>query len=175
MSELKRLVIVSTLFQLVWFLAVLGREYWQWLTLVIVVGMLLMTVRVQGFKWWPWLLLTLTGVTLDSLNVSFGLLIFDHHWLPMWLILLWAAFCWYAYFLTQVVSQYPLWLVSIVGGLAGAASYLAGYKLGAVSLGVSLPVAIVLFFIEWIGFVLLCMKVNNGKGKQHEDSNDTLA
>lgn len=174
MSSFKRLLIVSTLFELTWFLAVVGRESWQWLTLFWVSILVIGSAYREGINWRVWLSLTVIGICLDSLNMAVGLLAFDTALLPVWLVALWAAFCWYALFLGKVLSHYPLWIVSIVGGLAGALSYLAGYKLGAVSLGFSMPVAFVLFFVQWVAFVFLCMKMINVGAKHHEGQKDKM-
>ncbi|GAK84371.1 hypothetical protein JCM19238_1938 [Vibrio ponticus] len=175
MSQFKRLFIVSTIFELMWFLAVVGRDTWQWLTIVLVVIIVLGTAYREHFDWRAWLLLSVIGVCIDSINLKIGLLAFDTAFLPLWLIALWAVFCWYALFLGKALSHYPLWIVSIVGGLAGALSYIAGLKLGAVSLGFSLPVAFVLFFSQWVAFVFLCMKIVNVGAKHNEDNKDKLA
>lgn len=174
MSQLKRLLIISTLFQLVWFAAVLGKEAWQWLVLIGVTCLILVTAAREEFTWRNWLILTMIGIVIDSVNIKFGLIAFDSAYIPIWLVALWAAFCWYALFLGKVLSHYPLWIVSIVGGLAGALSYLAGYKLGAVSLGFSMPVAFVLFFVQWVAFVFLCMKMINVGAKHHEGQKDEV-
>ncbi|WP_194435316.1 DUF2878 domain-containing protein [Vibrio fluminensis] len=174
MSQLKRLLIISTLFQMVWFAAVLGKESWQWAVLLGVTCLILVTARREEFNWRIWLILTIIGVVLDSVNIKFGLIAFESAFIPIWLVALWGGFCWYALFLGKIVSHYPTWIVSIVGGLAGALSYLAGYKLGAVSLGFSLPVAIVLFFIQWLAFVFFCMKMINVGAKHHEHGKDNL-
>ncbi len=167
MSAIKQLVIVSTIFQIVWFMAVLGRETWQWFTLATIAVILLITAVRCQFRWRVWLLLIIVGVSVDVLNIVFGVLVFDTTFFPLWLLGLWATFFWYAQFLAPVLSQYPLPLVSIIGGVAGAVSYVAGYKLGAVTLGLSSVLAFVVFFIEWTLLVALIMKVVNREGKNH--------
>ncbi|WP_162062750.1 DUF2878 domain-containing protein [Vibrio taketomensis] len=167
MSAIKQLVIVSTIFQIVWFMAVLGRETWQWFTLATIAVILLITAVRCQFRWRVWLLLIIVGVSVDVLNIVFGVLVFDTTFFPLWLLGLWVTFFWYAQFLALVLSQYPLPLVSIIGGVAGAVSYVAGYKLGAVTLGLSSVLAFVVFFIEWTLLVALIMKVVNREGKNH--------
>lgn len=179
MSPLIRLLIISTWFQLLWFLAVLGRETWQWLTVTLVVSTLVYSVWRGDFHWRAGLILLIVGVLIDIFNTTIGLLVFStapltsYMLLPMWLLALWAIFSWYAHFLVPILSRYPLFIVSIVGGLAGAISYIAGYKLDAVSIGFSIYAAFAIFFIEWAVIVLLCMKILNIEAAQNEK--DTLA
>ncbi|MBA5762574.1 DUF2878 domain-containing protein [Vibrio sp. 404] len=179
MSPLTRLLIVSTWFQLLWCLAVLGRDTWQWFTVMLVVMTLIFSAWRGDFNWRTGFILLMFGVVIDIVNTTIGLLVFDAApWssyiaLPIWLLALWAIFSWYAQFLVPMLSRYPLLIVSIVGGLAGAASYIAGYKLDAVSLGFSTSVAFAIFFIEWSVIVLLCMKILNIEAVQ--DEKDKLA
>jgi len=175
MSPLMRLLIVSTWFQLLWFLAVLGRDTWQWFTVMLVVITLIFSAWRGDFNWRTGFVLFMFGVVIDVVNTTIGLLVFEAApiALPIWLLALWAIFSWYAQFLVPMLSRYPLLIVSIVGGLAGAASYIAGYKLDAVSLGFSISAAFAIFFIEWAAIVLLCMKVLDIEAAQ--DEKDKLA
>lgn len=158
MSQFKRLLIASTWFQVIWFVAVVGSEQWQWLTLACLLITLGLSARLRAIVWQKWLLLTGIGIGIDMVNLHLGILIFDTRFLPLWLIVLWAMFMWYAQFLVPVVSRYPLALVSLIGGLAGSLSYLAGYKLGAVQLGYSIPFTFTWLFFVWAAITALCIR-----------------
>ena len=161
MSQFKRLLFVSTLFELVWFLAVVGAQEWQWLTVAVVLITLVSRGQIQRMNWSRWALLCLIGIGFDLLNSQVGVLIFETPFIPIWLIALWAMFIWYAQFLVPIVRRYPRLLVVIIGGLAGSLSYLAGFKLGAVQLGYSMPFSFAWLFVEWAAITMLCMRLLN--------------
>ncbi|EGU32249.1 hypothetical protein VII00023_15176 [Vibrio ichthyoenteri ATCC 700023] len=164
MSQFKSLLIASTWFQLIWFLAVVGSERWQWLALVCLLMTLALSVKFHPLNWQKWGALTLFGVGVDMVNASAGILIFNSFAIPLWLVVLWGMFMWYAQFLVPAVSRYPLILVSLVGGIAGSLSYIAGYKLGAVQFGYSTLFTFFWFFLVWVMVTLLCVRsLNNEK------------
>lgn len=158
MSQFKSLLIASTWFQLVWFLAVVGSEQWQWLTLACLVITLGLSGKLQPINWKKWGGLTLLGIGVDMLNSRTGILVFDSHIIPLWLMVLWAMFMWYAQFLVPVVSRYPLLLTSLIGGFAGSLSYFAGFKLGAVQLSYSLFLTFSWLFVVWFFVTLVCIR-----------------
>ncbi len=158
MSQFKRLLIASTWFQVIWFVAVVGSEQWQWLTLACLLITLGLSARLSAIVWQKRLVLTLTAIPVDELSLRLAILIHDARCRVLWLIVLWAMFMWYAQFLVPVVSRYPLALVSLIGGLAGSLSYLAGYKLGAVQLGYSMPFTFTWLFFVWAAITALCIR-----------------
>lgn len=158
---LVKLLCVSTWFQVVWFIAVWGNAQFQWLTIICVIATVAVALFSGRFSWKPLVGLWFAGIVLDTFNMAAGLFIFASSFLPIWLIALWAIFIWYAHFIAPIVSQYPPFIVSMIGGLAGGASYFAGFKLGAVTFSYSLLITLTILFIEWMLFIYLVLKVLN--------------
>lgn len=156
---MKRLLIVSTWFQILWFAAILGRYDWQSLVLCLVVITLLVSLYKGVIHWSKVALVVTVGVVVDFSNYSMGLFQFEQTQFPLWLFALWLIFAWYAAFLVPLLSQYPLLFVSIVGGIAGTLSYVAGEKLGAVSFGLPIFSMAALLLIEWTLIIVLIIKV----------------
>ncbi|MFD2015366.1 DUF2878 domain-containing protein [Vibrio olivae] len=99
------------------------------------------------------------GIAVDWFNMRTHLLSFDSEFLPTWLISLWFIFAWYAYNLVPALRPFSSWLLIPIGGLLGASSYFAGYKLEAVALPHSLSVSLSALFIEWSLIMLVILKV----------------
>ncbi|WP_260258745.1 DUF2878 domain-containing protein [Vibrio intestinalis] len=158
-QPLIKLLCVSTWFQVVWLMAVWGNAQLQWLTVICVAATVSFALISARFPFKPAMGLWVTGIVLDTLNQATGVLVFPTSHLPLWLISLWAIFIWYAHFIAPLVSQYPLAIVSIIGGIAGGASYLAGFKLGAVTFHYSLSTTLVILFFEWTLFIYMILKV----------------
>ncbi|CAH0526484.1 DUF2878 domain-containing protein [Vibrio hippocampi] len=159
MSATKQLILVSTWFQVFWFLAVLGQASLAWLSVVLAVVTVLVTC--QRFQLRVSLLaaIALMGMVIDGLNHQFGLLIFDLPFIPIWLGALWVMFAWYALYLCRVISQYPIVIVAVAGGIGGSLSYIAGYKLSAVEFGVTMTTAAAILFVEWFFIVLAILSL----------------
>lgn len=166
----QRLLLISTWFQIVWFLAVVGREPWQLLTVSLVALTLLISVRSTHFKLARFLLLFAFGVFVDYLNLSLGLFSFESSSFPIWLGALWAIFLWYAYYLLPLLNRYPFGLVSMLCGVAGALSYFAGMKLGAVQFPIGAGATLAVLFAEW---VLIINVINKGYGHESDPENDS--
>ncbi len=154
-----RLTLISIWFQLLWFLAVLGQQEMQWWLLLAVIATYLYTRLRQSIPLNRLFLVSLSGIAVDWLNVKVHLLEFPDDFLPTWLISLWFIFAWYAYNLLPVLNRFSFLAVVALGGLLGAASYFAGYQLGAVALPYPLAVSLTALFIEWTVIIWLIMKV----------------
>ncbi|KII75556.1 DUF2878 domain-containing protein [Vibrio renipiscarius] len=171
MSEFKRFLLVSTWFQVTWFLAVVGADKWQWLTVAAVLLTLGVSAKYRWLQWRKWGLLCLIGISFDVLNQQIGVFVFEsgvendlgsdfkRSVLPLWLMALWAIFMWYVQFLVPIVSRYPLALVSMMGGISGSLSYWAGSKLDAVTFGYALLPTLGWLFIGWTAVTMLCVRM----------------
>ena len=130
-------------FDLVWFLAVWGREDWLWLTALSVA---LLYVTAWRYLWARRIQLALligVGLLAEYLVVSAGILSFTGtDYLPHWLILLWFGF-WAMALVVFTWLQNRYWLALIAGLIFGPITYFAGVRLGAASMETS--------FI-WVGF-----------------------
>ena len=169
-----RVLLASTWFQLCWFAAVLGTYQWQWFTLCFTLVTIAYCALRDAASLKPIAIVTIFGLGLDSLNQQFFLLLFPILWLPMWLLCLWVMFAWYAYQLKTVLYRFPKTYVSIVGGIGGGASYLAGYKLQAVNFGYDVVFTLIILFVEWFVVMLLILRVYGNEkltGKVNQESN----
>ncbi|MEF1291409.1 DUF2878 domain-containing protein [Vibrio sp. M260118] len=156
---MKRLLIVSTWFQVIWFCAVIGNYDLQYVTLSLVTLTLIVFAVKATFSWIKYAVIVALGLAVDFTNLTIGWLQFESGHFPLWLFALWLIFAWYAYFLHPILSQYPLILVSMVGGVGGALSYAAGESLGAVSFGVSTFTMVGILFVEWSLLIGIIIKV----------------
>jgi len=156
---MKRLLIVSTWFQVIWFCAVIGNYDLQYLTLSLVVLTLVYSAAKVTLNWFKYVIVVCLGVAVDFTNLTIGWFQFQHEYFPVWLFALWLIFAWYAYFLYPILSQYPLTVVSMVGGIGGTLSYIAGESLGAVSFGASTFTMVSILLVEWTLIIALIVKV----------------
>jgi hypothetical protein len=140
-------------------MAVLGQDKWQLLLVALVAITVVMASYFDRRAVLSMAVIFLSGLVIDSLNLYSGVLVFNQDVLPLWLIALWAAFGWYAVVLFSVVNRYPLFLVSIVGGIAGALSYFAGLKIGAVSWSFSPIATSLILFLEWTLLMALVVRI----------------
>lgn len=155
----QRLIIYSTWFQVIWFLAILGQYDWQLLTLCFTAGTLALSIKYENLKLARWFSLLVVGVALDYINFLTGLFQFNRDSFPLWLVGVWAIFLWYAFYLIPILNRYPVWLVSVMSGGAAVMSYLAGMKLNAVSFPMALPTTLVILFLEWVVMINIIRKV----------------
>lgn len=169
-----RLLLISSWFQALWLLAVLGNEAWQWWLLALVVATYAVTIGVS-VKPLPLRfvgIVFVVGIGIDSVNMLAGVLRFEDAmhstWLiPIWLSALWAIFIWYSTFLLPLVNTYPSWIVTVIGGLSGALSYWAGERLGAVEFGYPPTLSLLILFGQWV-FVMGLMLRIYGNEKDHD-------
>ncbi|PMH46760.1 hypothetical protein BCU68_01625 [Vibrio sp. 10N.286.49.B3] len=154
-----KLLLLSSWFQLLWFAAVLGQQSLQWLLVFAVLITIFISVKRQSLPLIKWLSLFIVGITVDSFNQWSGLLVFSTPWLPYWLVALWGIFFWYAYQMMTIVNQYPISIVSVIGGISGGLSYYAGLKFDAVAWSYPIAMTISVLMIEWFLLCFLVIKV----------------
>ncbi len=166
-----KLLLVSTWFQLAWFVAVLGQNHY----LAILVGMALAAVAIElyssatflGSRVIEILVVAFCGITIDSINTLFGVFQFSGWGIPLWLGCLWFMFAWYAKHLHPIAMRYSAKLVLPLFGVGGALSYLGGQKLEAVSFGYATWITLLILFIEWVVIAALILKVFKHDEKQY--------
>ncbi|GAA4898490.1 DUF2878 domain-containing protein [Ferrimonas pelagia] len=145
------LVLTSTAFNGFWLLAVWGQ--WDWPLLL---GLAAVWLRWPRAGLWA-LPIALVGVGLDSLWTQAGVFRFEQ--LPGWLLVLWLGFGTYAWALRRVVVAAPSHWLALIGACAGAMSYWAGVRLGAVSWPMGLVPTLSLLWLEWF---LLTLAIQAG-------------
>lgn len=155
-----KLLIVSTWFELMWALSVFGQERFQWLALALAVITVVTTFNKLNLSLPIWGAIVGLGLVVDSANSLTGVLVFDAALLPIWLLALWLIFAWYAYFLASFLTSYPISIVVMIGGVAGALSYFAGFKLGAVDTHLSISTMMALLFLQWVAIVFVVLRLS---------------
>lgn len=154
-----KLLFLSLWFQVLWLLAVLGQQEFQGMFLLCVAMTLIAT-----FNQWraaPIAAVAVIGITLDTINNSTQLLLFEQGRLPLWLMGLWILFGWYCYTLRHLLYRFPIQLVGLFGAVGGTMSYFAGYKLGAVSWSYGLTLTFAILLSEWFLLSIAIHKIIN--------------
>lgn len=137
------------LYQVVWFIAVLGGEDLLWLALIPVLVHFVLT-PVPRTDLTLVVLVLLIGIVVDgSLRMS-GFFIFaeDRFPIPWWLGCIWISLATlFNHSLHWLKSR--LWLAALLGAVSGPVAYLAGGRLGAAEFSLSLPWSIAVLAIIW--------------------------
>ncbi|WP_051035790.1 DUF2878 domain-containing protein [Photobacterium marinum] len=153
----RELLAVGTTFNLYWFIAVLGQGDWVWLLAI----MLLVCWCLYRDTWRFAAMIAAFGMTLDYLLIEMGVFRFDYPFLPVWLAMLWLGFGSFVWVIRHVIASYSPLLIILIGGVGGAMSYLAGYRLGAVDLPLGILTTIPVVLIIWTiftAFILLFLQ-----------------
>ncbi|PSW20185.1 DUF2878 domain-containing protein [Photobacterium sanctipauli] len=153
----KELIAVGTVFNVFWFVAVLGQAQYSWVLLSILI-----------FSWWRFhaafkfgVAIGSAGILMDMALKHFALYQFATDSFPLWLALLWLGFGTFVWIIREKITSYSAVIIMALGGVGGMMSYFAGYRLGAViwpyDLSITLP-TILLCWIVFSGFILLTLK-----------------
>ena len=116
-------------FQLLWLAAVIGRNSWLWLPLLLIFCHLYLH-RQQWRMELTVVPVALLGIAVDGGLTLTGIYQFDH--LPIWLLALWAGFVLTLNASMAWLRKLPNTLLAGIGAISGTGSYLAGERLGAV-------------------------------------------
>ncbi|MDG3087673.1 DUF2878 domain-containing protein [Vibrio hannami] len=144
------LFLKSLWFQMIWFLAVLGRGDYLILLVILIVSTYLYSLYKKDLPITFAISVVGLGLLVDGGNIYNSILNFDTGPFPLWLICLWLIFAWYCWQIRAFLIRLPLVGVLFLGGTGGALSYLAGYKLSAVALAFPVYVTFAILFVEWI-------------------------
>ncbi len=137
------------LFDVVWFLAVWGRDDFIALTAVLVALLYAVNWRHLGQQFKALMLFVLTGLVAELILVCIGVLKFtETDYLPLWLVVLWLGFGATAFTsMDWVAKRYGL---AILFGLVfGPITYLAGVRFDAAELLVSKLVMVSAYGFTW--------------------------
>lgn len=137
------------IYQLVWFVAVIGGESLVWLALALIVVHFLLTPLPKTDLVLVALVL-LIGVLMDGTLRLSGFFNFaeDRFPIPLWLGMIWIA-------LGTLFNHSLGWLkkrlvlAGLLGAIGGPIAYLAGGRLGAAEFSLSLPWSIAVLAIIW--------------------------
>ncbi|KHT63880.1 hypothetical protein RJ45_09790 [Photobacterium gaetbulicola] len=150
-----KLILVGLLFNVYWLVAVLGQHAYVWLL-------------ISAFMvcWWFFpavgryaFLIAGAGVLMDGIFSASNILAFPDALLPFWLVMLWLGFGCFVWFMRDVVKQYPAFLISLLGGIGGALSYFAGYRLQVVDWPMGAELTLLILFTSWVLFSLLLVRL----------------
>lgn len=104
------------------------------------------------------LLLALIGIGSDALLTRLGVFHFDA--MPFWLGLLWLGFVLTLGHSMSWLRRLPWYALAPVGAVAGMASYMAGWKLGAVTLPLGPGLSILILLGVWAGLLPLLVALD---------------
>lgn len=154
-----KVFVASVIFQVLWFLAVVGRDDWQWILLASVATLWLFLVKRLGHKVKPLLVFSFVGICLDSVNQLFGVLDFDSTILPLWMVLLWLLFSWYLVFLSSFLNRISAYLVPFLFMVSGTFSYFVAISFAAATHQYSVVITAVILATEWFLLGALAKRV----------------
>lgn len=138
------------LFQLGWFLAVLGGD----IALLIIIPLIVLHFVFSPSRLldlFSLFLAVLLGVLHDSLLISFGFLLIDSQSIlpPLWLISLWALLGVTLLHSMNWIYERP-WIAAVTGAIAAPLSYLAGVKLSTAEWGQPLTICLLTIALMWL-------------------------
>lgn len=147
------------IFDFVWLSAVLGRENWIWLTLLLIVAMFAATPKQLWQRRYAFMIIVAAGLGAELLTVTGGVIQFTGtEWLPAWLILLWFGFAGMALMMFDWLRG-RAWLAAILGGVFGPITYFAGTRIGAAELQVEPAIAATVYIGMWALLMVLVARL----------------
>lgn len=137
------------LYQLVWFVAVIGGESLTWLALVLILAHFLLTPLPKTDLMLAFLVLII-GMVVDGVLRQTGFFVFaeDRFPIPLWLGCIWIA-------LATLFNHSLHWLkkrlvlAGLLGAIGGPLAYLAGGRFGVAEFSLSLPWSITVLAVIW--------------------------
>lgn len=149
----KRALFDALVFQIAWFICVLGG-----IKLAVLITVSNLILHLHWLKsdlnfTCRWLIYifgcSLIGVGIDQLAIYAGFFIFPGHTLiPIWLICLWLNFMMTLHFSLYWLEK-SWWLTSLLGGVGGAYSYFIGERLGQIVLPHHWSIDGLFLFLSW--------------------------
>tara|TARA_R110001599_G_scaffold301415_1_gene507024 strand:- start:7116 stop:7676 length:561 start_codon:yes stop_codon:yes gene_type:complete len=156
----KHVLTNALLFQVLWFVAILGEWYWALVPLALMLAHLLVIRKQLPLSILSLVLLSCIGIVFDSIFNYMGIYQFSvaspeipYFGLPVWLASLWLGFC-FTLPLSLVWLVKKAYLFVLACALMGPISYLAGRHLEALNFSD----ANILFLVaEWCVFSILAL------------------
>ncbi|WP_375057775.1 DUF2878 domain-containing protein [Zobellella sp. DQSA1] len=139
-----------------WLLAVAGQNRWLVLTVLLLAMHFLFTPSRRADS--RVLSLALLGLAVDGGLVWSGVFAFEHP--PWWLMMLWAGFVLTLGHSLVWLRRFSPWLLALTGALAGASSYLAGWRLGAVQLPLGFWASSAILVLVWAALLPLLVRLD---------------
>jgi hypothetical protein len=116
------------------------------------------------------------GIAVDLMNYRLGLFQFNGEnplGLPLWLVLLWGMFSWYAVMMKPVIHRVGSLIIIAFSAIGGTLSYLAGARFGAVELPFGVAVSAAVLAAEWVLIALIIIKLSQSSSNRRSKSNRT--
>lgn len=158
----RQLLIIGLIFNVYWFLAVIGQGQFVWLLAIL---LLACWWRYQG-TWRFGLMLGATGVLMDLMLSWMGLYTFAANAFPIWLVLLWIGFGSFIWIMRQTIVANSPYIIVMLGGIGGTMSYFAGYRFGAVMWPLGIEITLICILVCWLCFSVLVLALLNRCNRQ---------
>lgn len=154
----RRTVIISTLFNIYWFLCIFIQDSAITVLLAVYIAAVFYdkTVLVGS------LMISVPGILVDSLLAYAGVFSFPElaispyiqnlSAIPLWLYFLWLGFASYLWLMRALLFKYPYVVISAVFSLSGTGSYYTAHKLGVVDFPIDLFITLSLLLVIWAFF-----------------------
>lgn len=142
-------ILNAVLYQLIWFVCILGTGRYQWLGLLLLALHFILSKRRRDDAILM-VKVVLIGLVVDGLLKALGLFSFtaDAFPIPLWLITIWAAFATMPHHsLSWLKRRTPLAI--LFGATGGPLAYWAGVRLDAASFGWSTPLSLFCLALVW--------------------------
>jgi hypothetical protein len=146
-------------FQATWFSAALLRDQALWLMMPLLALHFYFTPSRRSDLMLVLYLLPL-GLLAEALLLLSGMVNYTSAMaLPIWMVLLWLHLIISCNHSLKWLQAAPAWAVATIGGLAGASSYAAGSKLGAMQIAVPQMTNLVIIGLLWAALILIMTQV----------------
>lgn len=143
-------------FQCLWLIAILGQNDWLLLALLILLSHFIFT-NTRRLDWRV-LPLALFGIVMDTGLSMLGVFEFDQ--IPFWLALLWVGFVLSLGHSLYWLNHLPRLFLIPIGAIVGTLSYLAGWRLDAVSLPMGVMYSSLILAVSWAAILPLLVVLN---------------
>lgn len=144
----KKLLLVGLLFNVYWLIAVLGQQAYVWVL-----------VLLFSACWWSFPLMgryafsiACAGILMDGTLSAFNIFEFQTALIPFWLIMLWLGFGAFVWYMKETIVKQSVFFIGMLGGVGGAMSYFAGYRLQAVQWPFGVELTLPILFVSWFLF-----------------------
>ena len=142
---------LTLVFDAFWLAAVVGRQQWTPLLLLLVLSLWCKQPRLVRDA----VPLAAAGVLMDWLWLQGGFFRFDTTGLPWWLVVLWLGFASYLVLIQKWLRAWSPTTLVLAGALGGPLSYWAGMRLDAVSWPLETSLTLLLLALAWSGYAWL--------------------
>ncbi|WP_062265248.1 DUF2878 domain-containing protein [Endozoicomonas arenosclerae] len=146
-------VLISIAFNLFWLLMVLGQDEYLWLGAFFLLASWFASPDSALFA----LLIAVQGILMDVILGRLGVFSFDSVFIPLWLVILWLGFATFIWHVRDQICDRSPGLIVLLGGAGGMMSYLAGARLGAVTLPWNSYLTASILFACWVLFSALIL------------------